>query len=867
MSRRVRSRPCGSERPLTPEDVHNRPALSELGYRVGRFATFREEMLRSVAEASALDDWTTRASEDRGIALIEMWAYLADVLVFYQERYANEAFVHTAEHRDTLRRLARLIGYEPAPGLAAETMVVFEAEEGAAVDVPVGLRLQSEPGEGESPQRYETVEPVGVLAELNGPPAVPPPEPVTHLEAGDGGAPLDPDRGEEIAEALSEDDPLLMVREGDGGSGGLERRRVDAVRTTRDGRHVLRWNRTLDGGDAAGGRVFSYRRTLRLFGHDAPSTYLVSVDGDSAAAAGDPAPRVKRLPETDEQRWIRTCVDDSACRLPLDGEHEDVSPGDRLLVDAVRSDGSPRRRIVVVRETGTVSRRLPDEDCEGTVVSPALEATVTELEVRPEDGSGLTGLDELDPRRTTLYLLREPEVKLWRGEVDGGLHVPDAFDEGARSVFVPVRGVADRISSGRRVVLTGDGGPLEATVSAAEQVPAGGRVYLRLELEVRAEDGDDGLAGLDPSTARVRGNAARATHGETVADEVLGDGDASQAFQRFAVSEPPVTHVPDPEAPGGARSTLTVRVEGVEWEEADALYGRGGSAEIYTTSPTDDEGLEVRFGDGEMGRRLPSGRANVRATYRTGLGREGNVATGAIGTLLDRPEGLEEVRNPVPAEQGTDPESGDEIRSNAPGSVRTFGRVVSLRDFEDAARRVVGIAKARAAWHWAKERGERVVRVVAVGEDATSIEGDLEKRLEGRLDEQRAPHQPLRVVPHRRVCVSVEVSVQPEPDRVAQRVLDRAERALKRRLAFERMELGEAVRPSDLYQVLDRVEGVRATRIDAFGLERPGDADCGGGGTAVRPAALDDRDLLELDLGGLTLEAREIAGTRGEAAR
>ena len=64
-------------------------------------------------------DWTARGSDDYGIALLEMWAYLADILTFYQERIANEAFLRTALLRASVLRLAALLDYRPAPGVAA----------------------------------------------------------------------------------------------------------------------------------------------------------------------------------------------------------------------------------------------------------------------------------------------------------------------------------------------------------------------------------------------------------------------------------------------------------------------------------------------------------------------------------------------------------------------------------------------------------------------------------------------------------------------------------------------------------------------------------------------------------------------------
>src|SRR6185436_17315449 len=48
---------------------------------------------------------------------------------------------------------------------------------------------------------------------------------------------------------------------------------------------------------------------------------------------------------------------------------------------------------------------------------------------------------------------------------------------------------------------------------------------------------------LDAASAVLLGNVAFASHGEKVSDEVLGDGDASVAFQKFELQKTPLTYV------------------------------------------------------------------------------------------------------------------------------------------------------------------------------------------------------------------------------------------------------------------------------------------------------------------------------------
>ena len=152
---------CGCGEPAapgTPVSRYNRPGLTALQYRVGDFANFRSAMLLAIASEPALRGLTTRESDDYAITVFELWAAVADVLTFYQERYANELFLRTAQHRDSVLRLARMLDYHLRPGLAASARLAFTLDDKASVNIPVGLKVMSVPGQNELPQFFEAIE-------------------------------------------------------------------------------------------------------------------------------------------------------------------------------------------------------------------------------------------------------------------------------------------------------------------------------------------------------------------------------------------------------------------------------------------------------------------------------------------------------------------------------------------------------------------------------------------------------------------------------------------------------------------------------------------------------------------------------------
>jgi len=139
-------------------------------------------MHAALARAPALARLGTRADDDFSIALLDAAAVMGDILTFYQERIANENYLRTATERRSVLEMARLIGYELSPGVAASTYLAFTVEKppalptGAAmsqtvlpseVTIEVGTKVQSIPGPGELPQTFETVEKGTVKAEWN----------------------------------------------------------------------------------------------------------------------------------------------------------------------------------------------------------------------------------------------------------------------------------------------------------------------------------------------------------------------------------------------------------------------------------------------------------------------------------------------------------------------------------------------------------------------------------------------------------------------------------------------------------------------------------------------------------------------------
>jgi hypothetical protein len=162
---------CEGIKALTPATLDNLPGLLALAYRVGTQGSFKTTMIAALSGQKDLNGLTTRDNDDPSIALIDAWACVLDVLTFYQERIANEGYLLTASERSSVLELARAIGYELKPGVAASTFLAFTLDDAPGTPgfatIDTGVKVMSIPGQDEKPQTFETVEKIGTRAEWN----------------------------------------------------------------------------------------------------------------------------------------------------------------------------------------------------------------------------------------------------------------------------------------------------------------------------------------------------------------------------------------------------------------------------------------------------------------------------------------------------------------------------------------------------------------------------------------------------------------------------------------------------------------------------------------------------------------------------
>jgi hypothetical protein len=414
------------------------------------------------------------------------------------------------------------------------------------------------------------------------------------------------------------------------------------------------------------------------------------------------------------------------------------------------------------------------------------------------------GLGAITDRRTVrFWQVSQPFIAARR-------HDYPATVSGSR-VTVPLA-VLESIPAKRRIVLSDGTTTHSATVTGSAAIPlspGGGRALLAIDFAPPLPK------PLAAATAALQGNVALAGQGETQAEEILGDGNAARPFQRFLLRKAPVTRRADPATIRG-RPEITVLVDGEAWPIVDTLYGREPAERVCVLEEAEDGKTVVRFGDGVNGARLPSGRGNVRVRYRTGLGLVGNVRAGQLSILLSRPAGLRDGANPLAASGAADPESAEDLRTAAPAKVRSFGRAVSLADLAVLAVETGLAAKARADWVWSGI--ERAVFLTVAGPDGAVLPATTLATLSGLLDAARDTTRRLMLGAALRVPVRLSGTLFVADGFVREEVLAAVQTALRERLSFTRMGLGEPLHRSDIDLAVMAVPGVAGLDLDTLGF-------------------------------------------------
>lgn len=382
---------------------------------------------------------------------------------------------------------------------------------------------------------------------------------------------------------------------------------------------------------------------------------------------------------------------------------------------------------------------------------------------------------------------------------------------------------------------------LEFVTTSEVTLPAGTQVSTRLSPSV-ATDHDLPVYFETDEEATVNGTAlVTATEGQTVteeANESTGRLDQSRRLDQF-----PVIH-------RSVRIFVDEGIGEIEWTYFDRLIEAGSTRNAFTTFEGNDGDITVVFGDDVNGR-VPVRGASIRAEYRVGAGERGNVGPGTVTELHSNDSALlgavDTVTNPQAASGGSDQESPNSIRRNAPSGLRALYRAVTLEDYANLAVTIPGIAKARA-----RQAAFNTVAlyVAPYGAGSTITTGKHDEVVEF-FDQRKLTNVTLFVQDPTYVDINITVEVEVLPEYHRGQVESDALREVLNLLDFEEVDFAHFLPLSRVYESVSRVEGVSYANVTVLDQ---------GAGTGQGNVQLDDFEIPVT--GNVTIDASGgIAGT------
>jgi hypothetical protein len=113
--------------------------MSSFDYTSRDYLTIRQDLLDRASQV--LPEWTTRNRADFGVLMVDLWAYMGDVLHYYIDRAAAEAYLGTATQKGSVLAIANLLDYKPlfqTSSTGTVTVTAVDPNHTVGFNIPVG---------------------------------------------------------------------------------------------------------------------------------------------------------------------------------------------------------------------------------------------------------------------------------------------------------------------------------------------------------------------------------------------------------------------------------------------------------------------------------------------------------------------------------------------------------------------------------------------------------------------------------------------------------------------------------------------------------------------------------------------------------
>lgn len=264
-----------------------------------------------------------------------------------------------------------------------------------------------------------------------------------------------------------------------------------------------------------------------------------------------------------------------------------------------------------------------------------------------------------------------------------------------------------------------------------------------------------------------------------------------------------------------------------DWQPHRDLLASRAAAGEFVVEVEADQSATLRFGDSLNGARPPAGK-EFRADYRVGNGKAGNVGADSIKHVVSDDSAVTSVWNPLPARGGTDPESMERVRQDAPSAFRRQERAVTEADYAEVAQRFPGVQRAAATFRWTGSWYTVFLTVDRLGGRSLD-KGDFKTTLRDFIERHRLAGYDLEIDGPRYVSLDLALHVCVLPAYFRSAVAAVLANVFSNRVLSDgslgvfhpdNFTFGQPVYLSRIYQAAQSVTGVESVTVTKF--ERQG---------------------------------------------
>lgn len=814
---------------------------------------------------------------DHGWEILRSYARASHVLTEHIDHYANEGYIGTATQWDNVKRLVEMLDYHPAPAASAKTTIALLAKPELAGVVSRGFALKNKPIDGSKPAIFETLEDLSIDHQLNTLRTANFDQSQIPIEYPDNGQGIEFPLSDKVEGVSIGTEGILLVQLLDSEIGlavTVSAVLADNLRLNGEVRPAamvgpiirsqvrlyLKPN-SIQSPQLHGSDVISLNSDHQLatnmkIAWYADSTYVaaqvIDVQGNRAKIS-KPLAEVKTeifMATRSDAREVTDVADPgSRVILPL-VEHRRSGAffdANLNLISGVKTepsigtsaysyfDGNSHSSVYYVAKSATEdadiigitqpfapSNFIFDGDSAGLATGQWVLSTSGETLLACQ----INQLNQLENTYSLSLTNAQSNIDQLASDFEYLLY---PFDANANREPIFLTELSQRSNShsiiplqnlesdslltlGRKLIVSGLTRSVEVTIKSTDLVTKQITVAPAIPGSELTADGTS--ADFSRFDTIIYANVVACGHGETQNLQLLGSGDATQTHQSFDLDVKDISFESEQSFPAGVRCALECVIEGRTWKQVSSLYQSKASDHHYQIRVKEDATVRLIFGDGIHGRRLPTGNNNVQVVYKVGTGLNGNLSPYSLQKELKPHYLIDQVVQPLASAGGNDMEQVASMRDNAPASILTLERAVSLNDFTHLTVSNSSVWQARAYLEHPSAAQQQKIHVAVVPAGGGEL-GSLADELTVFLGSHALPGVRVTVEPYQSVIFDLNITVQVKTDQYdPDLVLQQVEHTLLEHFSIKQRKLGEPLFRSQVFQQIESVQGVANCQCD-----------------------------------------------------